>query len=149
MHVTHATDDALLRNRPTGDALPSRRILRCVRWMHGRPRSFWIPLVAAVERGADLRRIADRRGVNPSTLARWPTVSRREQRAGGPVMLPVVVRPSPRPNPASASAHVELLVAGTTLRVPVGADVQCVAALARALERACRFLTSLRMAAVA
>ena len=105
--------------------------------MHGRPRSFWIPLVAAVERGADLYQIAERHRVNPSTLAWWRTVIRREERAALPAMLPVVVHPAPVAEALPAGTHVDLLVAGATLRVPVGADVQYVAALARALERAC------------
>jgi transposase-like protein len=105
--------------------------------MPGRPRSFWIPLVAAVERGADLYETAAHYGVNPSTLAWWRTMIRREERAALPTLLPVVVRPPPPAEAPSAADHIELLVAGATVRVPVGVDVQYIAALVRALERAC------------
>jgi transposase-like protein len=125
-------------NRPNDDALPFSANSRCVLGMHGRPRSFWIPLVAAVERGANLHGVAERHGVNPSTLAWWRTVLRREQRAEVPALLPLVLDAAvPRDAAVSHDGTVEVLVDGATLRVAVGTDVQYVAALARALVRSC------------
>lgn len=106
--------------------------------MHGRPRAFWEQLVATVEAGANLHVVAQRHGVNASTLAWWRTVFRRESRVATPALLPVVVRGEATSSARETeAAAVELVVGDATLRVPVGTDVRYVAALARALGEAC------------
>jgi transposase-like protein len=106
--------------------------------MHGRPRAFWEQLVAAVEAGANVHVVAQRHGVNASTLAWWRTVFRREGRVATPRLLPVVVRgETADKTEASSALPLELVLGEATLRVPVGTDVRYVAALARALGEAC------------
>ena len=106
--------------------------------MHGRPRAFWEQLVATVEAGAKLHALAQRHGVNASTLAWWRTVFRREGRVATPALLPVVVR-GEASSAASGleTAAIEVVLGEAILRVPVGTDVRYVAALARALGEAC------------
>lgn len=102
-------------------------------------RSFWEQRVAEVERGAPLEAVARRHGVNARTLQWWRFELRRQSReqaapAPVPTLLPVVVRGGPA---RMGGAQVEITVGRAAMRVPVGTDVEYVAALVGAVARRC------------
>jgi transposase-like protein len=95
-----------------------------------RPRAFWEGLVAELEGGASAADVARRHRVRETTLKWWRSQLRRESRR--PRLLPVVAQ-----IPALVLRRVEIEVGGVVLRAEEGTDVEYVAALARALGRAC------------
>lgn len=101
-------------------------------------RSFWEQRVAEVERGAPLEAVARRHGVNAKTLQWWRFELRRQSREAAPApvptLLPVVVRGGPD---STRGGQVEIALGRAVMRVPVGTDVEYVAALVGAVARQC------------
>jgi hypothetical protein len=97
------------------------------------PRSFWETRVAELDAGESVDDVARRHRVKATTLRWWRSALRREQ-AEVPAFLPVVVRRAPL---LGGAAPLELVVGDAVLRVPIGADVDYVAALLRAVGLPC------------
>lgn len=103
-----------------------------------RSRSFWKRLVAEVERGSTIARIAERHGVRPKTLAWWRWTLRREgdARVTNAQLLPVVFSGGPSPA-ISGEGGIAIEVRDVSFRVPLGSDVSYVAALVAAVRATC------------
>ncbi len=82
--------------------------------------------------------VARRHGVNPKTLQWWRYELRRAPDASPamvmPRLLPLVVRGDAG---VTASGPVEITLGRAVVRVPVGTDVEYVAALVGAMGRQC------------
>lgn len=103
-------------------------------------REFWERAWREVQRGAKVGEVATRLRVRPDTLKWWCWRLGRERRTKQTrvpqaTFLPVVV--AQREAGPNSSLPVELEVNGARLRVPVGTDVQYVAALVGALRQSC------------
>lgn len=97
--------------------------------MKRHPKAFWAELVAELEAGATPADVARRHRVRETTLRWWRTQLRHAPAV--PRLLPVLSVPT------IATRHLEIAVGGAVLRVEQGTDVEYVAALARAMARAC------------
>jgi transposase-like protein len=103
-------------------------------------REFWKRLIAEAE-GSSVEVTARRHRVRPGTLQWWKwqlgkTSSKsKPKRAAEAKLLPVVLAAAAAPTVMSPLT-IEL-VSGLTVRVPVGADVQYVAALIAAMRSTC------------
>jgi transposase-like protein len=103
-------------------------------------REFWEAAVREIERGGRVSEVAGRLGVKAGTLSWWAwrlrSESRKQKRprASRAEFLPVVVKASLAPERARL---VEVDAGSVRVRAEVGADVNYVAALVRALRSAC------------
>jgi transposase-like protein len=106
-------------------------------------REFWKRLIVEAE-GSSVERVARRHHVRPRTLQWWKwqlgKTSRqtkgKRKKANRPRLLPVVFSASVPAGAENQPLTIDL-VGGPTVRVPVGSDVQYVAALIAAVRAAC------------
>jgi hypothetical protein len=106
-----------------------------------RKREFWERLVAEAD-GDSIASTACRHRVAPATLKWWrwhlgkTAPKRAAARLKAPTLLPVVFNPRELEAPRVDAVAIEL-GAGVTVRVPIGADPQYVAALVAAMRSTC------------
>ena len=107
-------------------------------------RAFWRKLSAAVDRGATIASTAQRYRVRPKTLAWWRWTLRREENKGprakrqSAKLLPVVVRAEAVRETVLGTAPIAITVWNdVAFRVPIGTDVEYVAALVAAVRKTC------------
>lgn len=105
--------------------------------MKRRTRSEWARLVARVNGGTAISAVASAAGVSVKSLSWWRWRFRREEQqtaaASPAAFLPIELR---APEYAT-KASVEISIATSTMRVPIGADPHYVAALMAALRSGC------------